>query len=198
MDRTIADGGGIPLPVTGCGRRMRLSTSSSSSRDQSRDKTSLTSLTSLTLTAQGFHEWRYVPNNATHIPKTPLKRHGRPIAPRLANNATQAPRPWDGTTNYVSLLPGREMGSLAATVVHPAFLPQLGSRRPGGSLYRQTLSVDRAIGVSPEITGQRPAGVMYGEYVTGGGIPGGEPRPSPPDTPDNSHLSGCWVSLYCR
>jgi len=123
VDRTIADGGGIPLPVTGCGRRMRLSTSSSSSRDQSRDKTSLTSLTSLTLTAQGFHEWRYVPNNATHTPKTPLKRHGRPIAPRLANNATQAPRPWDGTTNYVSLLPGREMGSPTATVAPSGVLP---------------------------------------------------------------------------
>ena len=51
---------------------------------------------------------------------------------------------------------------------HPAFCPQLGSCRPGGSLHRQTLPVDRR---DPTI----------------------RPRPSLSDSPDNSRLSGHWT-----
>ena len=70
--------------------------------------------------------------------------------------------------------PAERWDPLLPRLLHPAFCPQLGSRRPGGSLHRQTLPADGTAGVHAKDAGQRATGVGRGECVSGRGIQGFE------------------------
>ena len=135
--RTIAVGGD---PSTG-EWTINLTSSSRPSRVENKRHKRHTCLKALQDKGSGV--WRFGRANATNATQTPP-------------NAT----PMGSTAGHVAIVPlAGERGSFAATVAHPAFCPQLGSCRPGGSLHWPTLPVNRDIGASPEDAGQRPVGV---------------------------------------